>query len=156
MDQTYKSNGPNSKTIEIFNVIPVSKTWRSFSHPQSLLSPPKTYSLLPTPAIAAEDLDDGTWPPVTILFNVWESRQDKQKFHEMFVHLTHARVQGRYRGGLQGKLKGAFMCLLSLPLLLSKRTKIRKICTGIRIHPLVQLRYCTKRKSVCFQGLKGV
>ena len=50
--------------------IPVSKACRSFSHPQSLLSPPKTYSFIPTAAIVAEDLADGTSPPVIILFNV--------------------------------------------------------------------------------------
>ena len=141
MGEDLKSSGSHSSTIEIFNVIPVSKTWRSLSHPLSLLNPPKTYSFLPTAAMAAEDLDDGTWPPVTILFNVWESRQNKQKFHEMCVHFVCARMQGQYMEGLQGKLKGAFMYLSSF-LLLSKRTKIRKIyiCTEIRMHPLMQLR----------------
>ena len=55
---------------------PVSKAYRSFSHPQSLLSPPKTYSLFPTAAIAADDLADGTSPPVTILFSDWESKKN--------------------------------------------------------------------------------
>ena len=56
-----------------FHFIPVSKVCKSFSHPQSLLSPPKTYNLFPTAAIAAEDLACGTSPPVKILLNELES-----------------------------------------------------------------------------------
>jgi len=44
----------------------------------------------------------------------------------MFVHFIHATMRGQYGEGLQDKLEGALMCLLSFLLLLSKRTKCKK------------------------------
>ena len=64
-------------SVRVF--LPVSRQYKSFIQPLSLLTPPNTYSLLPTAAIVADDLGEGIWPPGTGLVQEWHPVQDSEQ-----------------------------------------------------------------------------